>query len=160
MQKYKNFEIKSKTKKTRQVPKVTETTTYCVNCNFTCDKKCCVHNKRNCSCMDNDYCTVCPGKCHLNYHKDRDYIVEYYEEETIKIDENMKKEYELHKKNKEDEKEIYKKNETQLKDKKSELLGILKPIHNEFKKICNKKYNFSDLDVIEGKFNYFFRNLN
>ena len=71
----------------------------------------------------------------------------------------MKKQYEYHKKKMEDEREIYKKNETQLKDKKSELLRILKPIHNEFEKICNKNYTFDDLDTIKGKFKYFYNTL-
>ena len=71
----------------------------------------------------------------------------------------MKKQYEFHKKKMEDEREIYKKNETQLKDKKSELLRILKPIHNEFEKICNKNHTFKDLDTIKGKFKSFYNTL-
>ena len=71
----------------------------------------------------------------------------------------MKKQYELLKKNKEGEREICNKNETQLKDKKSDLLRILKTIHNEFEDICNKNYNFTDLDVIKGKFKDFYETL-
>ena len=157
MEKYKNFEIKLKTKKIRTYPKTTETTTYCVNCNYTCDKKCHVTNKRNCCCIENDYCTECPGKCHVDCHKNRDIIVEYYEEETLKIDEDMKKKYEYYEKQKEDERVIYNKSERELKDIKSDLLGILKPIHNEFENICKKNYTFIDLDKIKNRFTSFYK---
>jgi len=42
-------------------------TTTCVDCNRTCHDDCSYSNnedKANCMAMNNEYCTICPHKCH------------------------------------------------------------------------------------------------
>ena len=54
-------------------------TTTCLCCNFTCDKNCSYGDnsqKKNCKVISGEYCTVCPGKCHWNNHKNFPYIIE------------------------------------------------------------------------------------
>ena len=59
------------------------TTTFCVQCTYTCHDDCSCKDdsdKRNCSAMTDGYCQVCPKKCKWDWHKNQPYI---YVDETI-----------------------------------------------------------------------------
>ena len=92
----KNFTKVIKTPKIRQVsvpPGVYMTT--CMTCSTTCHKNCGIADdsrKRGCSCINNDYCINCRGRCHWTQHKNRPYYYEdYMAEEVVTLDELKQK---------------------------------------------------------------------
>ena len=92
----KNFTKVIKTPKIRQVPVPPGNyMTTCMTCSTTCHKYCCIADdgdKSGCSCITNNYCVVCKGKCHWTQHKNRPYYYEdYLEEEIVTLDELKKK---------------------------------------------------------------------
>ncbi len=73
----------------RQLP-VGNYTTTCLKCNRTCHKICYIpenENKKYCSAMENEYCTVCEGKCYYDVHANTEYYYEYsVEQETVTLE--------------------------------------------------------------------------
>lgn len=92
----KNFTRVIKTPKIRPVhvpPGIYMTT--CMVCSTTCHKNCSISDdsrKRGCSCIRNDYCINCRGRCHWTQHKNRPYYYEdYMAEEVVTLDELKQK---------------------------------------------------------------------
>ena len=87
----KNYEKKVDVPKIekRQLP-VGKYTTTCLTCNRTCHKICYIpenENKKYCSAMKNEYCTVCEGKCYYNVHANTEYYYEYsMVQETVTLE--------------------------------------------------------------------------
>ena len=93
----KNFTKVIKTPKIRQVPVPPGLyMTTCMTCSTTCHKNCGIaddSNKRNCDCIEKDYCKFCRGKCHWTQHKNRPYYYEDYMEEEVVTLNDLKKKY-------------------------------------------------------------------
>ena len=93
----KNFTKVIKTPKIRQVPVPPGLyMTTCMTCSTTCHKNCGIaddSNKRNCDCIEKDYCKFCKGKCHWTQHKNRPYYYEDYMEEEVVTLNDLKKKY-------------------------------------------------------------------
>ena len=72
-------------------------TTTCLKCNITCHENCPYADnkeKKSCKVMDsNGYCTVCPGKCFWDYHKNLPYILKIVEIEEERTVEDLKSKY-------------------------------------------------------------------
>ena len=93
----KNFTKVIKTPKIRQVPVPPGLyMTTCMTCSTTCHKNCGIaddSNKRNCDCIEKDYCKFCRGKCHWTQHKNRPYYYEDYMQEEVVTLNDLKKKY-------------------------------------------------------------------
>ena len=72
-------------------------TTTCLKCNITRHENCPYADnkeKKSCKIMDsNGYCTVCPGKCFWDYHKNLPYILKIVEIEEERTIEDLKSKY-------------------------------------------------------------------
>lgn len=71
--------------------------TNCTKCNFTCHNHCGIprnEDKSGCIAMTDNYCTVCPGKCHWTSHCNNDFWFEVQRVEVEKTHYNLKKRYE------------------------------------------------------------------
>ena len=74
-------------------------TTTCLTCNFTCHPNCAFPNdedKYKCSAMDKSsyQCTVCPGHCSWDKHKNLPYLIEFDTIIETRTSEDLKKKYE------------------------------------------------------------------
>ena len=92
----KNFTKVIKTPKIRQVPVPPGVyMTTCMTCSTTCHKNCKIaddSSKRYCSCINNEYCINCRGRCHWTQHKNRPYYYEdYMAEEVVTLNELKQK---------------------------------------------------------------------
>ena len=79
-------------------------TTTCLKCNFTCHADCAYADdgdKYQCCAMDSSkYCTVCPGHCYWNEHKNLPYLIEFDTVIETRTSEDLKKKYETAQKGK------------------------------------------------------------
>ena len=93
-----NFTEEHYVNKTRKVdlPQGQHTTT-CLNCNFTCHKRCYIADddqKKYCAAMEKGLCLKCSGKCRWDLHKNTPYIIEHYLEKKVITLKELKKKYE------------------------------------------------------------------
>ena len=97
--KTRNFKIKTKKPKIiKEDLKPGIHTTTCLKCNFTCHNGCVFadnNEKRLCCAINKDgNCTVCPGKCYWDGHKNVPYVIKYTEiEDEVTVEELRKKYY-------------------------------------------------------------------
>lgn len=93
-----NFEYEVEVEKSKKIDlKKGKYVTNCLGCNFTCHYPCIYANdadKRKCSAMTNDSCTVCPGQCVWNVHYNMPYRFETKTVKQKRIYANLKKQYE------------------------------------------------------------------
>ena len=96
----KDYYIMVDVNKTRQVPLTDgRNTTTCTNCvgHYTCHNDCAYDDnadKRDCCAMDGDgNCTVCPGNCWWNCHKNLPYTVEFYTIQEQQTVDDLKQKY-------------------------------------------------------------------
>lgn len=95
-----NKDLEYQLEETRQVKvefKQGKHVTNCLNCNITCHEDCAYaddDDKRLCSAMTDDYCTVCIGKCIWSDHKNARYTFKYTKEKVNKTYIEMKQKYE------------------------------------------------------------------
>ena len=79
-------------------------TTTCLKCNFTCHNSCAYaddDDKLHCCAMgSNGYCTVCPGHCYWNEHKNLPFLWVYERVVETRTSEDLKKKYETAKEGK------------------------------------------------------------
>lgn len=94
-----NKDFKYDVEETRQVKvelKQGKHVTNCLNCNITCHEDCTYadDDKRLCSAMTDDYCTVCIGQCIWSDHKNARYTFKYTKEKVNKTYIEMIQKYE------------------------------------------------------------------
>lgn len=95
-----NKDLEYEVEETRQVKvelRQGKHVTNCLYCNITCHEDCAYaddDDKRLCSAMTDDHCTVCIGKCIWSNHKNAHYIFKYTKVKVKKTYIEMKQKYE------------------------------------------------------------------
>ena len=100
-----DFQVKVTVVKQKEIPLEGNLyTTTCTKCNYTCHLHCTISDdskKHKCASMTwftlkkNTTCTVCPGKCSWDVHKNTPYRYEFYEEEVIQTLNELFKEFKV-----------------------------------------------------------------
>ena len=93
----KDFVVPTSVDKMKKIPITDGTyTTTCLPCNFTCHRSCAYANdsdKNKCCAITNNYCTVCPKKCHHETHKNLPYLIEWYSVTEFVTNKDLEKRY-------------------------------------------------------------------
>ena len=138
--------------KFRKIPQPKAVTSTCLVCSYTCHANCGIPNddeKNNCSAMTNGYCTVCPQKCHWQKHANLPYRFEYYTENEVRTDHNLKKQHESAKTSKEQVKEMIQRNEHMLQQLQVEVFSLIKDVAKSIERLNDIALKPNPLTEIE-----------
>ena len=137
-----------------------EHVTNCLVCNFTCHFPCPIPNdgeKYHCVAMKiprdkNTTCTVCPGKCPWQQHKNASYCLEYVKTQVTKCYEDIKKEYYKAVDGKTDVEIVIANMETKIQHHFQRMLQNIQKVHHCVKRlheIAFKRHPWSDVGYID-----------
>ena len=148
----KDFDYVVDVDKFKKIPQPNAVTTTCLVCSFTCHADCGEtkdSEKKNCSAMTNGYCTVCPQKCHWQKHANLPYRFEYYTENEVRTDHNLKKQHESAKTSKEQVKEMIQRNEHMLQQLQVEVFSLIKDVAKSIERLNDIALKPNPLTEIE-----------
>ena len=135
--------------------RVGEHTTNCLKCNYTCHFPCMIPNsdqKRGCDAMEDEYCTVCTGKCHWSQHVNDRYRIEWRNRTVKQTVEDLKKKYYDAKSGKSKYESIVGGLERDLERKGAEVYENIKQTRQcvmRLEEIALKPNSLSEVDYIE-----------
>jgi GTPase Era involved in 16S rRNA processing len=113
-------------------------TTTCLKCNYTCHDNCAYANddeKSECCVMKNEFCKVCPEKCHWKSHSNLPHRFEYFSKQVTATNYELKEKCEVAASGKIDVEATIERYESRLRDLEADVRSLIEDARVSVKRL-------------------------